>query len=99
MKILVNVSVEKIKVGEHSYTFRDELLEVEVLKVYRTRANRKETAWYYQVEHKPLPNQLHISGDKLETENQRANINRKINKQFKPKDFIFVGNQCILEVE
>lgn len=87
MKILASIEVERIQRSASTYTFRAEVMEVEVVRVMRTRADSYRNRYYYQADIK-RPARMHPDAQYyLRDGVVRVNIARKANPKWKPPVF------------
>lgn len=95
MKILASIPVEKISLTAHTYTFRSEEMELEVVRVLRNRADSTRNRYYYQADVK-RPLRMHPeaspynpdgSAYTAETALTRVSIIRARNPKWKPPPF------------
>ncbi|HDR9163651.1 TPA: hypothetical protein QDB28_004055 [Burkholderia vietnamiensis] len=95
MKILAHIEVEKVQLTPSTYTFRSEQMEVEVVRVFRYRADRTRERYYYHADVK-RPARMHpearvgYPGGGL----VRVNVVRKENPGWKPPTFA-PGVKCV----
>lgn len=88
MRVWASVEVEVVeKYG--GYTFRKEVLEVEILQVGRWAADKLRTRFYYFADVVP-PKEVHPEAGRLGVTTAglyRVNIDRKLNPRWKPPVF------------
>lgn len=95
MKILASIEVERIQLSASTYTFRCEVMEVEVVRVVRSRADSYRNRFYYSADVK-RPERMHPDARSYaRNDNEvRVNIVRKVNPKWKPPAFP-AGVNCI----
>lgn len=87
MKILASIAVERIQRSANTYTFRAEVMEVEVVRVMRRRADSYRNRYYYEADIK-RPARMHPDAQYyLKDGIVRVNIVRKANPKWKPPVF------------
>lgn len=94
MKILASIEVERIQLSASTYTFRTEVMEVEVVRVMRTRADSYRNRYYYSADVR-RPARMHPDAQYyLKDGIVRVNIVRRTNPKWKPPLFP-TGVNCI----
>lgn len=95
MKILASIEVERIQLSASTFTFRCEVMEVEVVRVIRSRADSYRDRFYYSADVK-RPACMHPDARSYaRNDNEvRVNIVRRANPKWKPPVFP-VGVNCI----
>ena len=88
MKILAGIEVERLQLSASTFTFRCEVMEVEVVRVMRTRADSYRNRYYYQADVK-RPACMHPDARRYGHAESvvRVNIERKANPKWKPPVF------------
>jgi hypothetical protein len=96
VKILASIEVERIQLSASTFTFRCEVMEVEVVRVMRTRADSYRNRYYYSADIK-RPARMHPDAQYyLKDGIVRVNIVRKANPAWKPP--VFPEGRNVLEV-
>jgi predicted P-loop ATPase/GTPase len=97
VKILASIEVERIHLTASTYTFRAETMEVEVIRVMRTRADSYRNRYYYSADVK-RPTRMHPEARRYGRDESvvRVNIVRKANPKWKPP--VFPEGRNVLEV-
>ncbi|SAL01562.1 hypothetical protein AWB80_08154 [Caballeronia pedi] len=95
MKIIAYIPVERIQLTACTYTYRSELMELEVVRVVRHRADRTRERFYYHADVK-RPARMHHTAMSYGRDDTvvRVNIFRKENPKWKPPVFP-EGVNCI----
>ncbi|MEX3764490.1 hypothetical protein [Paraburkholderia phenoliruptrix] len=98
MKILASIEVERVQRSESTYTFRCEVMELDVVRVMRQRADTYRNRYYYSADVK-RPARMHPDARSYGRDESvvRVNIVRKTNPKWKPPEFPD-GINCI-EIE
>lgn len=87
VKILASIAVERIQLSASTYTFRSEVMEVEVVRVLRTRADSYRNRFYYSADVK-RPARMHPDDQYYQKDGTvRVNIVRRANPKWKPPVF------------
>jgi predicted P-loop ATPase/GTPase len=97
VKILASIEVERIQRSASTYTFRAEVMEVEVIRVMRRRADSYRNRYYYEADVK-RPARMHPDARSYGRDESvvRVNIVRKANPTWKPP--VFPEGRNVLEV-
>lgn len=95
MKILASIEVELIHLSASTFTFRCEVMEVEVVRVMRQRADSYRNRYYYSADVK-RPACMHPDARSYGRDESvmRVNIVRRANPTWKPPVFP-AGVNCI----
>lgn len=97
VKILASIEVERVQLTASTYTFRAEVMEVEVVRVMRRRADSYRNRYYYEADAK-RPARMHPDARSYGRDESvvRVNIVRKANPKWKPP--VFPEGRNVLEV-
>ncbi|MNP52349.1 hypothetical protein D3C76_1467370 [compost metagenome] len=93
MKIVINCSVELVRISPVTFTFRSEQFEVEALRIFRTPTSLHSSRRHYYTAEFVAPNGvIGISGKSITGELIRAPIIRRCNPKWRPPKDGWNGN-------
>lgn len=95
MKIFASIEVARIQLSANTHTFRCEVMEVEVVRVVRSRADSYRNRYYYSADVE-RPARMHPAARSYGRDDSvvRVNIVRRANPKWNPPAFP-VGVNCI----
>lgn len=97
MKIIVQAMNKKITKGNWS-TFESDLYEVNPYMITRSPCGDGAASkrFYYVAHYIGIKDMIDIHGGSVLGISCSGNINRRVNKSFKPNKLTFEGNKCVI---